>query len=169
MPTTSEIATACKVKPNTIRNWTREYAEFLSPDANPPKGSPRIYTIEDAETLLQIGILRADNTPPERIKAALLEGARVDWPNAGEGLEGGQPSPEMTLAVVNRLTAKAANLEGALTAVSSERDNLRQRLEEAQTARETALERAIRAETELQIVKDALNDKRGFWGRLLGR
>ena len=35
----------------TIRNWTREYAPHLSPDANPPTGTERRYTERDVAVL----------------------------------------------------------------------------------------------------------------------
>ena len=56
---------------NTLRNWCRTYAEFLSPSANPPTGEERRLTLHDIETLRAVAALRANDLPPETIIARL--------------------------------------------------------------------------------------------------
>ena len=46
-----EIARRLDVVPNTIRNWSKRYAPYLSPGANPAGGGERAYSLRDLNVL----------------------------------------------------------------------------------------------------------------------
>lgn len=49
-----EIAKLLDVDPNTIRNWCKRYAPYLSPTANPPTGNDRYLSARDYNVLAYI-------------------------------------------------------------------------------------------------------------------
>ncbi len=48
------VAVRLGVSSPTIRNWSNEFGDFLSPGARPPKGQAREYGEADLETLAAI-------------------------------------------------------------------------------------------------------------------
>ena len=57
----------------TIRNWTRQYAKYLSADANPTPGQERRYDAKDVAVLRRIHELRNDRLTAPDIMAVLDE------------------------------------------------------------------------------------------------
>ena len=68
----SDAAKACNTSVNTIRNWCRDYAVFLSPGAR-GNGANRILTDKDLNTLKYIAQLRAENLQQAAIAQRLQE------------------------------------------------------------------------------------------------
>ena len=68
----SDAAKACNTSVNTIRNWCRDYAAFLSPGAR-GNGANRILTGKDLNTLKYIAQLRAENLQQASIAQRLQE------------------------------------------------------------------------------------------------
>ncbi len=72
MPTTTrQLSKIAKVSEQTVRNYTRDFAELLSPQARGDVGS-RLFTDKDVEVFCSIATLRREGVPPteviERIK-----------------------------------------------------------------------------------------------------
>lgn len=57
MPTPAQVARKANVTPQTIRNYSTQYGEFLSPEARGENG-PRVYNDADVEILCAIASLR---------------------------------------------------------------------------------------------------------------
>jgi DNA-binding transcriptional MerR regulator len=70
MLTPSQVAKKANVSGQTIRNYSSEYAELLSPTASVKNGT-RLYTDEDVQTLCAIAELRKAGIPPDEIVARL--------------------------------------------------------------------------------------------------
>jgi DNA-binding transcriptional MerR regulator len=83
MITLTELRQAFGVSANTIRNWTSEYALYLSAAANPPTGQRRRFTEDDAAALALVAKMRADDKALEVIRAHLDAGERGTWPPDG--------------------------------------------------------------------------------------
>ena len=168
MPKTSEIARAANVKPNTIRYWARDYADFLSAGANPQKGDTRIFTNEDAAVFMLIASMRNDNANAEMIADSLAAGDRGQWPPESGQAAQDRPGEEETggdrqLALITQLTAKASSLEGAIGVITEERDNLRYQLAAIQQEAKEAETRAAVAERELEIMRSLADKKKAWW------
>lgn len=73
MFTPSQVAKKANVSGQTIRNYSSEYAELLSPTASVENG-PRLYTDEDVQTLCAIAELRRARIPPNEIVDRLQSG-----------------------------------------------------------------------------------------------
>ena len=169
MATVTEFAKAFNVKPNTIRNWTAQFGEFFSPEANPELGTERSYNENDDRVMALIGAMRKENAKADKIMAALEAGERGQWPPASfeEHQETQQAQAEQQTTLVTRLTATVAQFEGELNATKQERDRLIRERDQAQNEAREANERAIKAETELNILKE--QDTKSFWDRLRGK
>jgi DNA-binding transcriptional MerR regulator len=154
VPSLTELTKAFGVTASTLRNWTAEFADYLSSSANPPAGQTRQYSQEDAEILATVAIMRSEKRPYAEIHAALDAGDRIEWTPPEE--EGARPEDEEQETALVRLTATVARFEGQLEAVTEERDHLRNKLDEEQEARRTAENRAVAAETRAEMLEDMM-------------
>lgn len=72
--TPSDIAKMLDVHPNSVRQWAKAFAPFLSAGANPPHGVNRSYTADDVAVIRHIADMsRAQNMPWPAIAAALAQ------------------------------------------------------------------------------------------------
>lgn len=78
--TTSDAEVIFKVSPQTIRNWAREFARYLSVNANPDEGRTRIFTEEDMQVLDLVAQMKSQGKQYEDIHAALMAGERGNRP-----------------------------------------------------------------------------------------
>lgn len=78
----SQLGELLNVTSQTIRRWTKDYRQFLSPRANPPKGEARIYDTHDQRVFLLIAELRAAAQSPDEI----LKRLKVEQESNYEGL-----------------------------------------------------------------------------------
>lgn len=70
MQTPAQVAQQANVTAQTIRNYSREFAELLSPSAH-GKDGPRLYTNNDVETLCTIAALRKSGLHRDEVLARL--------------------------------------------------------------------------------------------------
>lgn len=73
MPTTTrQMAKIAGISEQTVRNYTRDYAELLSPKARGDMGA-RLFDDQDVRTLCTVASLRKEDVPPveviERVRA----------------------------------------------------------------------------------------------------
>ena len=91
----SDVAKMLDVHPNTIRQWAKEFAPFLSAGANPPRGVHRAYTSDDIAVIRHIADMsRAQNMPWPAIAAALAQMPAEDL--RAPIVEAQQNAPEAT-------------------------------------------------------------------------
>jgi DNA-binding transcriptional MerR regulator len=147
----TELKTAFDVSANTIRNWSSEYAPYLSAAANPPTGERRRFTAEDAAALALVATMRADDKPLEIIRAHLDAGERGTWPpggyDAAQDRHGGAQSGTMM-----QLSDQGENI-----ALRAKNELLERELEHYRNRSEELHARAIAAETKLMLLGDGEN------------
>ena len=166
MATITQLAKHFDKTPNTIRRWCSAYSDFLSPDANPPKGEARILTDEDTSVLVLVGEMRRDHASDESIQAALAAGDRGTWPPVDET----EPIPENQAALTTQLMAQIAHRDGEIAAVKAERDRLIADLENERISRIDAEKEAARLQGKLEALEGQEGAKSvGWFDRLLGR
>lgn len=73
MQTPAQVARTAHVTPQSIRNWSREYAELLSPQASGATGQ-RLYTDEDVQILCLIADLRKSGVPRDQVAERIRNG-----------------------------------------------------------------------------------------------
>lgn len=135
--TTTEVATLFDIAGQTVRKYATEFADYLSPTANPEKGRARQFTDDDLEVYALIVDLKAQNRLYEDIHIALQRGERGDPPLILPSPNGLSPQ-EQQLAVAN---ARIRDLEAALHRKEGVEEELRRQLAEAQQQLEAARRR----------------------------
>jgi DNA-binding transcriptional MerR regulator len=65
----------------TIRNWAREFAEYLSPTGAPQEGKPREFTPDDMAVFDLVAKMKDQNKTYEEIHATLKSGMRGNPPD----------------------------------------------------------------------------------------
>ncbi len=78
--TTSEAKAIFNRDEQTIRNWAKEFAEFLSPMANPQKGRSRTFTEDDMRVFDLVAKLKDEGKQYVDIHTSLKSGQRGDLP-----------------------------------------------------------------------------------------
>jgi DNA-binding transcriptional MerR regulator len=100
--TTNDVKTLLNVAPETVRNWTREFARYLSATANPEAGRTRLYTDDDLKVFDLVYRMRDENRSYEDIHASLLAGERGNSPAV---------SPEEVRAIITGEVERQLSLE----------------------------------------------------------
>jgi DNA-binding transcriptional MerR regulator len=74
MPTTTrQLAKLAAISESSVRNYTRDYSELLSPQARGDAG-PRLFSDSDVQTLCTIATLRKEDVPRAEIIERLKRG-----------------------------------------------------------------------------------------------
>jgi DNA-binding transcriptional MerR regulator len=185
MYTVTQAARSANVSTTSIRNWAKLYADFLSPSANPPAGTPREFTAADLSVFTTVAVMRAQLVEPEAISAALDAGERlepvrppVEEPPADQAARAGDGPTVEARAAVAAAESAIAIYRDRVNQLEARNEALADRLIEAE--RRMADEKAARAaaEKELEIMRALYEaatsptpaDRRPtFWQWLTGR
>ncbi len=180
MYTVRQVARALTRSDGAIRQWGKEFADYLSSNANPQKGQAREYTPDDYKVLATISVLSGQGESYEKIHEALERGTRlapVDAPHEPlETAEKGDISPDVAQAFTTALTAyetRIGQLENRLEAEREKYQQLENELRERH-AQELGSERAARLSAEIERAKlegrleELLARPPSWWQRLLG-
>jgi DNA-binding transcriptional MerR regulator len=123
----SQVAKMVNIHPNSVRNYSREYGEFLSAGARGENGD-RVYTDEDVDVLRTIAALRKSGVPPSEVgeRVRQRDVSPVIDVTPQEGLQALQPPsivPSIQLDSYNALHARMDSLERRLdTQVAAQHD-----------------------------------------------
>lgn len=177
----TQAARSADVSGTTIRNWSRLYADYLSPAANPPAGTPREYTAADLSVFSTIAVLRSQLVEADQIRARLDAGERLEPVRPLEDAGGtadradhdqtDQAAAVEARAAVNAAESAIAIYRDRVTAVEVRNQELTDRLIDAE-------KRAAAAEKELEVMRALYEaatsptpaDRRPtFWQWLTGR
>lgn len=187
MYTVSDVARLFDVSKQSGRVWAGEFAQHLDPDANPPPGKTRQFTEDDMEVFALVAQLRQEGANYEDIHAALAAGERGNVEQVQAATQEQDAAPVMGLVPLSAVQEFTQQLtrqyESQVTAVTEERDNLREQLTAERQARIEAEKRATAAETRLQVISEREGEKdaarpgtaaqgerrAGLWERLRGR
>lgn len=156
MYTPGQIARAIDVSNTSVRNWSREFSEFLSPSANPTPGTPREYTDSDLLVLSTIAVLRSQLVNTEDIRQALADGTRLEplhrpqTEDAAESEDAAENTARAAAAVAAIENALVAQ-QNRISALETKNDLLHEKLLEAER-------RATAAETELRVLREMYQD-----------
>ena len=81
MYTSGEVAKIYGVVTETVRNWTMEFAEYLSQTAQPGRNKKRTYSLEDMRVLSLVASMKERNMTNDDIHASLRSGQRGELPD----------------------------------------------------------------------------------------
>lgn len=139
---TKDVAAFYDVSDQTVGVWSREFAQYLSPHANPGRKKKRLFTKEDMSVFSLVSQLQGHGMTFEEIHANLKSGARGEEPHV-EPTEVQaliSTETESRLAVENdRLTRALVSAQEALKKAEIELAKLRE-VEDQNIRLETKLE-----------------------------
>lgn len=124
----------------TIRNWAKEFSEYLSPTATPTSGTTRHFTIEDMRVFALISEYSKQSRSFEEMHAALKAGERghsptvspddVDTLIAGEVEKFLSTELEETRSLAHRLNEELDQIKSEVQPLRDENIRLRARIED---------------------------------------
>ena len=168
MYTPKQVGDSLNLSSTTIRNYSRQWSDYLSPAANPPTGQPRIYSEDDLAVIATVAALREGQATTGQIRAALDAGQRlepmrpVEEPtHAGQAADHDQQAADQARAAVNAAEKAIAIYQDRVTAVEARNQELTDRLISAE-ARAAAAERELEILRELHAAADP-GHKMTFW------
>ena len=169
MYTVAQAARSADVSGTTIRNWSKMYADYLSPSANPPAGVPREYTPEDLAVFATVAVLRAQLVEYDDIRAALDAGQRLEplhpppheQPTADRAGPADQADQASAAAAAAAASTAIDIYRDRVTQLETRADQLADRLIAAE-ARAAAAERELAILRELHTAADP-GQKMSFW------
>lgn len=124
----SQIGELLNVDAQTMRRWAKDYAPFLSPGANPPKGQTRVFDTHDQRVFLFISQLRAVGQTATDIQAALERERDLNY----EGLPQLPPDWGVTDKVELGLAQARASEIARMASLQIQLQHTTERLQEAQ-------------------------------------
>lgn len=119
MQTPAQVARKANVTAQSIRNYSRDYADLLSPAARGDDG-PRLYTDKDVDTLCTIAALRKSGVPPHEVAGRVRNGdappivdvvANAPLNDPQEALKAGQEASFAIQIVQSTLNARFEAIE----------------------------------------------------------
>lgn len=152
MFTPKQVADSLNLSSTTIRNYSRLWADYLSPSANPEAGQGRLYTEDDLAVMATIAALRDRQATADQVREALDAGQRLEPvppPEVERAGQADQADPgQASAAAAAAAAATAIDIyRDRVTALEARADNLADRLIDAEA-------RAAAAERELQILRE---------------
>jgi DNA-binding transcriptional MerR regulator len=131
---TTKLAKLINVSPDTVRRWTNDYRDYLSPTGAPVKGQTRVLTPHDMAVLAHIAVLRDTGLSHEEVTRRLDDLLAGDWQDL-------PPSPhewlDETETVAVAEAAERAREMVTIAALQSELRHTQQALEAAQARAES--------------------------------
>lgn len=112
--------------PETIRQWSLDFAGFLSVDANPDTGHRR-YTDDDLRVFSYVNVRKGEGATPEQINAELAQGQRLEPPQEPSAIVAADERSETIL-----LSIRLEQAQGVIS-------DLQQQLQDTRTERDKAL------------------------------
>jgi len=117
---TKELAEIFQVAEPTIRTWSGEFEQFLSPDANPGEGRTRYYSEEDVRVLALVAEMKGQGKQVEDIAASLSIGKRGDVESAVQAAQQRPQSLDQAIVYIEQLVSRVESLQEQVSAQANE-------------------------------------------------
>jgi DNA-binding transcriptional MerR regulator len=131
MGNVNSLAKLLGVSTDTVRRWTREYAEFLSPTGSPTKGKMRVLNTTDMQILTFIAGQRSLGADKDAISNKLIVLRARDWQGLPD-LPSEWDETQNSTVPVELAVARASEI-AQIAVLQREVEHLNKSLEEAET------------------------------------
>ena len=114
--TTQAVSQTFGVSHQTVKNWSDEFIDYLSPTATPPKGRRRVFTLDDMKIFALVHDYHKRGHTYADAQVALAAGQRGDMPEQGSAPLAIPP------ALVIQLRQELATRDQLIETLKTERD-----------------------------------------------
>ena len=147
-----DVSALYDVTPQTVGVWSSEFAEFLSPTANPGHKKKRLFTHEDMAVLDLVAQMRNQGATSDEIHATLKAGTRGNTPAI---------QPNEVQAIVgaeheSRLSLENERLQQALLVARNELEKARKDLERLDEVEKKTIRLEAQLESERQAKQEII-------------
>jgi DNA-binding transcriptional MerR regulator len=170
-----DVQTLFNISPDTVRVWSEEFGEYLSPLAKPGTGKHRIFNDDDLSVFALVAEVKSKGLTYNEAHASLKSGQRGDIPEMIEerGIElranlqlqllqqqNQQLELERNEAVrlVKELQSDVANLQGQLERADQNSERTRTELEQARSRIEELVRQITRLEIKMEMLQEQNKD-----------
>jgi DNA-binding transcriptional MerR regulator len=163
----AELADLFGVSTQTIRQWSIEFGQHLSPSANPGRNRVRAYDHEDLAVMALVAGMKEQGRFYQDIHAALANGQRGEPPDVETLQRRSRFEDQLTrlqTATDRELALANQRAEQALARV----ERLEQQIERAESDREFWRQQATASQEKLDTVSDELHSAHVEGARLSG-
>jgi DNA-binding transcriptional MerR regulator len=122
--TTQHVCKTFKVSHQTVKNWCREFAPYLSVTATPKDGKKRVFTTADLEVFALVSEYNRRGFRYDDAHAALKSGQRGEMPERE-----GEIIPTVPPALLTQLREQITSRDAIIHQITTERDKERGKVE----------------------------------------
>jgi DNA-binding transcriptional MerR regulator len=113
---TQHVCVMFSISHQTVKNWSDDFAQFLSRTANPGGGRKRAFTLDDLRVFALVDQMHQTGGTKAEIRIALSQGQRADLPAAPDG------SPIVPSTVLSSLKQEIMSRDLTIQRLQTERD-----------------------------------------------
>jgi DNA-binding transcriptional MerR regulator len=153
------VSNLIEASPDSVRRWCSRYRQFMSPTATPQKGKTRSLTTHDAAVLSYIALSRDNGIEHDEIAERLAEMQANGWSDLPElpvnWVDDGSEDtmPVEAAAVRASQVAQIAVLQNELEHTRTELQNTKAQLAQAVERAQSAEQRIINLQTEIEDLR----------------
>jgi DNA-binding transcriptional MerR regulator len=155
--TTQHLKQFFKISHQTAKNWSKEFAAYLSPTATPGERRQRLFTDEDLSVLALVAEYMKSGKHYEDVHIALATGQRGEIPETSLELLPAPVSGQL-LALRDRLEATHLEVQ-ALQQENSEYKGMVKLLKEQLTDKEKHIRQLYKEIADLEMQIDSSDDE----------
>lgn len=148
-----QISDLCDISLETVRVWSEQFSEYLSPTANPGRRRTRQFTEEDMQVIVLVADMKKQAHTFNDIHASLKSGQRIDVTELLAKLD--EQTEETDTPTTDLIKSKSIT---SLPMLQAEYDKLLTKLEALQQAQQEKQEENIRLQVRLELMQEQLQD-----------
>ena len=145
-----DVSALYNVTPQTVGVWSSEFAEFLSPTANPGHKKKRLFTHEDMAVLDLVAQMRDQGANTDEIYSSLKAGSRGNTP----AIQPNEVQAIVGAAHESRLSLENERLQQALLVAKNELERAKKDLERLDEVEKQNIRLEVQLETERQTKQE---------------
>ena len=148
-----DVSALYDVTPQTVGMWASEFAEYMSPTANPGHKKKRLFTHDDMAVLDLVAQMRDQGATTDEIHASLKAGSRGNAPTI---------QPNEVQAIVStehesRLSLQNERLQQALLAARNELETAKKDLERLDEVEKKSIQLEAQLDSERQSKQEIVS------------
>lgn len=133
--TPSQAASLLSISPSTLRLWSKQFADYLSPVAHSDGRRHRMYTPDDLGLLTRCAELLREGHSPEEVKRLLPLGNQTQQTTALVALPAIAAELQRAQSVIEQMRGEMAALTDRVTTQQAELEAMRAQLSDLQARR----------------------------------